>query len=91
MTVSSYIYQSPYPSSMQIGRPDPIAKEQSDSQSVQNTFSSSVPKQSTVNPTLGDKVAIDLTALSGSEGQKAAGTYQAANAKIQAQNAYQNN
>lgn len=91
MTVSSYIYQSPYPSSMQMGRPDPAAQQQNNSQVPQESTkpSSSVPNQSTVNPTLGNQVTIDLIALAGSEGQQAASTYQAANAKVQAQSAYQ--
>ena len=31
MQVSSYVFQSPYPSAVQVGRPDPLAKAQEES------------------------------------------------------------
>jgi hypothetical protein len=40
MTVQSYIFQSPYSSQVQIGRPDPSAKQDSqgsDTQTLENT------------------------------------------------------
>ena len=39
MQVSSYIFQSPYPSSFQVGRPDPLAKTQEESSAATDALS----------------------------------------------------
>jgi len=93
MTVSSYLFQSPYSQPVQIGRPDPSAQAQktdSATQSLAKETKVSAPAQAEVKPTQESGVSINLTALSGSEGQKAANIFNAANTKVQAQSAYQN-
>jgi hypothetical protein len=93
MTVSSYLFQSPYSQPVQMGRPDPLAQVQKTDTATQNLAKETkvaVPAQSEVKPTLETGVSINLAALSGSDGQKAANVFNAANTKVQAQSAYQN-
>jgi len=91
MTVSSYLFQSPYPSAVQIGQ-DPLSKEQAQKESSKNSVQekSSLPQELKVNPTLSSNVSMSLIALSDSSGQKAADTFKTANTKVQAQSVYQN-
>lgn len=93
MTVTSYLFQSPYSQPVQVGRPDPLAKEQkieSASQNPVQEVKSTAPEQAKVKPTLDTGVTINLTALAGSNGQKAADTFKTINTKVQAQSVYQN-
>ncbi|HZF71016.1 hypothetical protein [Sulfuricurvum sp.] len=93
MTVSSYLFQSPYSQPVQIGRPDPSAQAQKSDSATQNLAKEtkvSAPAQAEVKPTQEMGASINLMALSGSEGQKAANVFNAANIKVQAQSAYQN-
>ena len=93
MTVNSYLFQSPYSQPVQVGRPDPLAQVQKTDTAAQNLAKETkvaVPAQSEVKPTLETGVSINLAALSGSDGQKAANVFNAANTKVQAQSAYQN-
>jgi len=92
MTVSSYLFQSPYPSAVQIGQQDPLSKEQAQKESSKNSVQekSSLPQELKVNPTLSSNVSMSLIALSDSSGQKAADTFKTANTKVQAQSVYQN-
>lgn len=93
MTVSSYLFQSPYSQPVQTGRPDPMAKEQKVEPVSQNPVQevkSAAPEQVKVKPAADSGVSINITALAGSDGQKAADTFNSANTKIQAQSAYQN-
>ncbi len=39
MQVSSYVFQSPYPSAVQVGRPDPLAQKQEDDASAVDALS----------------------------------------------------
>ena len=39
MQVSSYVFQSPYPSAVQVGRPDPLAQSQENSDSAVDSLS----------------------------------------------------
>ncbi|MDD5052698.1 MAG: hypothetical protein PHO27_08235 [Sulfuricurvum sp.] len=91
MTVSSYVYQSPYSSPMQIGRPDPLSKSSEDVKSIQSLSKdqSVLPQKSPLTPTLSSNNTINISALSGSQGVQAANAFNAANTKVQAQNAYQ--
>lgn len=94
MTVSSYLFQSPYSQPVQTGRPDPMAKEQKVEPISQNPVQevkSTTPEQVKVKPTLDTGATINVTALAGSEGQKAVDTFKTVNTKIQAQSAYQSN
>jgi len=93
MTVSSYLFQSPYTQPVQMGRPDPSAQAQKTDSAIQNLVKETkvaALAQTEVKPTQETGVSINLTALSGSEGQKAANVFNAENTKVQAQNAYQN-
>ncbi len=93
MTVSSYLFQSPYSQPVQMGRPDPMAKEQKvdTSQNPVQDVKSTAPEQVKLKQTLDTGATISVTALAGSEGQKAADTFKTVNTKIQAQSAYQSN
>lgn len=69
MTVASYLFQSPYSSPVQVGRPDPAAQTKK-SQITEGGLQVSSQKQqppaeSTLNPTLDSGVKINLTALEG--------------------------
>ncbi|MDD5158435.1 MAG: hypothetical protein PHI47_00155 [Sulfuricurvum sp.] len=93
MRVNSYLFQSPYSQPVQVGRPDPMAKEQKVELTSQNPvqeLKSTVPEQAKIKPTLDSGVSINITALAGSEGQKAVDTFNNANIKVQAQSTYQN-
>ncbi|MFY9142401.1 hypothetical protein [Sulfuricurvum sp.] len=92
MTVASYLFQSPYSSPVQIGRKDPLAKEEVTSDTPQNAVKekASVPQETKANPALSNKSSISLTAFSGTEGKAAADTFNAVNTKVQAQSVYQN-
>lgn len=70
MNVSSYIFQSPYSSQVQIGKPDPNAKEQSSAQEVPNQVNETLKKAQSFNtsqerevkPTLSQSNSLDLYA-----------------------------
>lgn len=55
MNVGSYIFQSPYSSSVQVGRPDPsVKKEDSSAQSGNSSFSA-------INPTVQEAQTLQAT------------------------------
>lgn len=68
MNVSSYIFQSPYSSQVQIGKPDPNAKEQTATQdaptqvdaTLKKAQSFSTTQESEVKPTLSQSNSLDL-------------------------------
>jgi len=62
MTVSRYLFQSPYSSSVQVGRPDPSVKqeEKSDTASAQTDVDSAV----VINKTLQEAQSLEATQVS---------------------------
>lgn len=93
MTVASYLFQSPYSSPVQVGRVDP-ASQSKESQGTQeslqvSTKNEKVPVESTVKPTLGVGIPINLTALQGNA-QRTASDFKSLSAANQAQKAYTN-
>ena len=92
MNVNSYIFQSPYSSPVQVGRPDPAAKKD-ESQSMQKNIATQslqkekLPVESSVKPTLNSGVSINLTALGGNAQTTVAG-FKSLSAVNQAQKAY---
>lgn len=92
MTVSSYLFQSPYASPVQVGRPDPSVSQKEQPQSTpeivqQSPDKKQLPAESMINPTLGGGVSLNLTALQGSA-QSSASDFKALNNANQAQKAY---
>jgi len=90
MTIASYLFQSPYSSPVQVGRPDPAAQK-SESQSTQESpvlaEQKQLPAESSVKPTLGGGVSISLTALEGNA-QTTASDFKSLSSASQAQKAY---
>ncbi|MDD5717799.1 MAG: hypothetical protein PHW64_08380 [Sulfuricurvum sp.] len=94
MTVNSYLFQSPYSQPVQVGRADPLVKEQKGDGLTENTLQNTkatLSDQANMKPTLESGVTINVAALTGASGQKAAETFNSAYTKVQAQNAYQSN
>jgi len=93
MEVSTYIFQSPYPSSVQVGRPDPLAEKEdnqnsdlsalSQTNSIQGEYSSMFIKQSSLASSINVAVRSIDSVLSDS-----LDTFSSLNAQAKAINAF---
>jgi hypothetical protein len=90
MQVSSYTFQSPYPESVQIGRPDPTSSKKEDqpqelsvSENKKNTLF-----QAKINPTLDSGITISMSTLQSGNSQNSVSEFKSLVNVNQAQKAY---
>lgn len=89
MTVSSYIFQSPYPQAVQFGRPDPVAQAQEKSQA--NTEGLSTVQSSSQQPQSAPKSlpSLNVAASSADAGVTSSlNSFTTVNSQVQAAAAY---